>query len=239
MPRREAIVAFFPGALAHVGPRLVAAFVEAAHTPPIRIAPNRPSGALAQAILDGELADVYVSANVAWMRRLQAAGKVRRWHDLAGNRLCLVVRPGTRVARLEELATRGLTVVAPQAATDPCGQYVEMLWRREGLLASMRQKQARGELLRSNGSGDLPAFLRDGRAAAGMLYYSEGIQLAPAVATTIELPPAQDLHEAIRFTVAALTDAGRPFVRFLLGPDGQRLLAEAGFLPGLQRGARA
>lgn len=47
---------------------------------------------------------------------------------------------------------------------------------------------------------------------------------------TVELPPEQDLHERIRFVVAALTPRGRPFTRFLLGAPARRVLLEAGFV---------
>jgi molybdenum ABC transporter molybdate-binding protein len=224
-----------PGAFARLGPQLAAQFAataaDGARTPVI-FAAFRPSGLLAQAILAGEPADVYVSANVLWMRRLQRAGCLRHWSTLARNRLCIVAVPRAGVQDLADLARPGLRVVAPQAATDPCGRYVEQLWRRAGLLAAMRAKQARGELVRSVGSGDLPGYLLDGRAQAGMFYLSEARQLDPDQVHTRILPPEQDLHERIRFVVAALGERGAPFVRFLLSPAGRATLAAAGFLAG-------
>jgi molybdate transport system substrate-binding protein len=222
-----------PGAFARLGPQLADLF--AATSPDgaggsIAFAALRPSGLLAQAILAGEPADVYVSANVMWMRRLQRAGLVQHWSTLARNRLCIVAVPGARVQQLADLARPGLRVVAPQAATDPCGRYVEQLWRRAGLLGAMRAKQAAGELVRSVGSGDLPAFLLDGRAQAGMFYLSEARQLDPGQVHTLELPAGQDLRERIRFVVAALSERGVAFVRFLLGPAGRDALLAAGFV---------
>jgi molybdenum ABC transporter molybdate-binding protein len=218
-----------PGAFARLGPRLAQEFV-ASGGRPIAFAPFRPSGLLAASILAGELADVYVSANVLWMRRLQRAGLVRHWGTLARNRLCLIARPDVRLAGLAELSRAGLSVVAPQADTDPCGRYVEECWRAHGLLPAMRAKQTSGELVRSVGSGDLPAFLLDGRAQVGVLYLSEACQLDARVIRTIELPPGQDLHERIRFVVGALTAGGEPFVRWLRGPAGQARMAAAGFV---------
>jgi len=225
-----------PGAFARLGPQLADQF---AATAPIAadgacasivFAAFRPSGLLAQAILAGEPADVYVSANVLWMRRLQRAGRVRRWSTLARNRLCIVACPGAPVARLADLTRPGLRVVVPQAATDPCGRYIEHLWRREGLLEAMRAKQAAGELVRSVGSGDLPGFLLDGRAQVGMFYLSEARQLDPGQVHTLALPAEQDLHERIRFVVAALSERGAPFVRYLLSPAGRDTLVAAGFV---------
>ena len=93
----------------------------------------------------------------------------------------------------------------------------------------MRDKQARGELVRSIGSGDLPAFLLDGRAQAGILYVSEARQLDADLMRTIELPADEDMHEHVRFVVAALTEHGTPFVRWLLQPDARAALDAAGF----------
>jgi molybdate transport system substrate-binding protein len=221
-----------PGAFARLGPELARIYSEdTGHS--IVFAAFRPSGMLAEAILAGARADVYVSANVTWMHRLQRAGLVRHWTTLARNRLCLIAKPEVRVDTLEMLAQPRLKVVAPQAATDPCGRYVEILWQRTGLLARMREKQARGELVRSIGSGDLPGFLHDGRAQAGMLYLSEAHQLEAAQIRTIPLLSEQDMHEKIRFVITALSDGGTPFMRWLLAPEAQAQLVAWGF------GARA
>jgi ABC-type molybdate transport system substrate-binding protein len=143
-----------------------------------------------------------------------------------------VLRGRTRRGRwlLARLLRPSLVVVVPQSATDPCGRYVEQLWRREGMLGDVLAKQARGELLRSVGSGDLPGYLLDGRAQAGMFYLSEARQLDPVRVQTLELPPTDDLRERIRFVVAALGARGEPFARFLLGPEAQSILRAAGFI---------
>ena len=77
-----------PGAFARLGPELAAAFIatDAGRARQIAFAAFRPSGLLAQAILADAPADVYVSANVVWMRRLQPAGRVRHWSTLARKR---------------------------------------------------------------------------------------------------------------------------------------------------------
>jgi molybdate transport system substrate-binding protein len=225
----DALQVWMPGAFARLGPVFAREF-DAESDLPIVFAPFRPSGLLAKRILAGEPADVYVSANVLWMHRLQRAGLVRHWTTLARNRLCLIARADVLLDGLTDLSRSGLTVVAPQAATDPCGRYVELCWRATGMWPAMRAKQASGELLRSVGSGDLPGFLLDGRAQAGVLYLSEARQLDATLIRTIELPPSEDLHERIRFVVGALTTRGEPFVRWLRGPSGQARLDAAGFL---------
>jgi len=98
------------------------------------------------------------------------------------------------------------------------------------MLPDMLAKQSRGELMRSIGSGDLPGYLSDGRAEAGIFYLSEARQLDRSQVQTLELPPSQDLRERIRFVIAALTRRGEPFMRFLLGQQGRSQLCAAGFL---------
>lgn len=202
-----------------------------------------PSGVLAREILDGARADVYVSANQRYMDELHRAGLVPASYRLAGNRLCIIVRPERveTIGSLQEVASQGVRLVTPQSQTDPCGQYVLELFDRAGLAEVMREKETRGELLHSFGSGDLPAFLANGRADAGLLYRSEAQALGGQV-VTVYLPPAWDLHERISFTIGAVSRDGREnplagrFVDFMRSPIGQSLLREHGFLPAQQPG---
>src|SRR5262245_57241172 len=120
-----------PGAFAGLGEPLRAAFT-ALH-PSIELVFHRfiPSGLLAAEILAGAPADVYVSANRRYMVELQAAGCVRDYHVLAGNRLCIIVHPDANVDVnvLSDLTRPGLRVVTPQSETDPCGQYIVELFK--------------------------------------------------------------------------------------------------------------
>lgn len=229
---------FLPGAFAKLGDALRESF--GAIAPEVELAFHAfiPSGALAREILDGAAADVYVSANVRYMDDLRRAGLVRDSHRLAGNRLCIIVRPDRahQVTALEDLTRDGVRVVAPQSDTDPCGQYVRAMFERAGLTETMRTKAARGELLHSYGSGDLPAFLTNDRADAGLLYASETLALGESVAT-VALPRDLDMRDDISFTIGSIIRDGREnpiakrFVGHLLSPVGQALMVEHGFLP--------
>ncbi len=229
---------FLPGAFARLGDALRESFGPIATAVELVFHAFIPSGALAREILDGAAADVYVSANVRYMDDLRRAGLVRYSHRLAGNRLCIIVRPDLvdRVTALDDLTREGVRVVTPQSDTDPCGQYVRTMFDRAGLTETMRAKAARGELRHSYGSGDLPSYLSDGRADAGILYASEAWALGETVAT-VALPLDFDLRDEIAFTIGVVTRDGRDhpiaqrFVSHLLGPVGQELLVDHGFLP--------
>lgn len=228
---------FMPGAFAGLGEPMRAAFT-ASH-PEVELAFHRfiPSGLLAAEIQSGAAADVYVSANRRYMEELQQAGFVHDYEVLAGNRLCVIVHPdaGSEISGLEDLARPGVRVVTPQSETDPCGQYIVELFERAGLVEQMRAKEARGELMHSVGSGDLPAFLIDGRAQAGILYASEASALGTSV-RTIDLPPAYSMQEEIAFTIGAVRRSGvqhpraGDLIAFMRGPAGQELLTGHGFL---------
>jgi ABC-type molybdate transport system substrate-binding protein len=173
------------------------------------------------------------------MRTLDEAGLVHRSAVLAGNRLCVI--RSLRLAGDDGLGWRIIErpdtrVVTPQSLTDPCGQYVAALFLRASLTDVMEAKERAGTLIHSFGSGDLPGYLADGRADAGIFYLSEALTLGGAVRID-PLPPALDFHQAITFMIGMVSQdplrwpLARACFDFLAGDDGQALLAEAGFLP--------
>jgi molybdate transport system substrate-binding protein len=227
-----------PGAFAGLPEDLRAGFSAVAPGAELAFHAFVPSGILAREILDGAEADVYVSANVRFMADLWRAGLVPHPHLLAGNRLCIIVRPdrADRIRRLEDLIRPDVRLVTPQSATDPCGQYVVELFERAGLAEAMRTKEENASLIHSVGSGDLPAFLADDRADAGIFYASEAQGLGDAV-VTVDLPTDLDFRDRITFVIGVvvrgdhLHPLARAFVDFLVGSDGQALLSRHGFLP--------
>ena len=227
-----------PGAFREVAESIREAFARQEPGIELSFHPFLPSGMLAQAVLEGAAADVIVSANWAFIERLQDVGLVPAPQVLAGNRLCIVARADSRVpvTRAESLAQPGLRVVVSQPVTDPCGQYVRELFARAGIDPAMREKARRGELVHARGSADLPAFLADGRAEAGVLYASEAGRLVDRV-SVVPLPDPFALADRIRFFAGTIVCGREPrpeaerFVAFLTGPAGQELLAAAGFVP--------
>ncbi|MGH2561542.1 MAG: molybdate ABC transporter substrate-binding protein [Thermomicrobiales bacterium] len=228
---------FLPGAFAGMADELRAAYRAVDPDAELAFHDFIPSGLLARAILDGAPADVYVSANIRYMEDLRRAGLIRTARILAGNRLCIIVRPdrAAAITGLNDLCRPSVRVVTPPAATDPCGQYVEELFARAGIIESMASKAARGELIHSRGSGDLPSFLRDGRSDAGIFYASEAQALGGMV-VTVNLPVGLDLRDRIAFTIGTLErgcaehSLAERFVEFAVGTAGQRLLQRHGFL---------
>ncbi|MBX3069983.1 MAG: substrate-binding domain-containing protein [Thermomicrobiales bacterium] len=229
---------FMPGAFAGLPESLRQAFAMLHPGVDLEFHDFVPSGMLAQELLDGAGADIFVSANIRYMTDLWRAGRVPSPRLLAGNRLCIIVEPsyGQRVASLQDLLHPGLVLVTPQPQTDPCGQYIVQMWAAAGMEREIAAKQSSGELVHSRGSGDLPGFLVDGRAHAGVFYASEAKSLGSTV-VEVAIPANLDAHERIAFAIGAVQNgqsgpsavAGE-FVAFMTGPAGQSLLVDHGFV---------
>lgn len=229
---------FLPGAFAAMGDDIRHGVAAALPGTALAFHEFIPSGMLAREIREGAPADVYVSANTRFMNELHEAGFVPQSAALAGNRLCIIVRPDAAdaIRSLDDLTRPETTLVTPQSQTDPCGHYVVELFERAGISAVMESKRDAGMLMHSRGSGDLPGYLCDGRAQAGIFYHSETIALGDRV-ITIELPAELDLRDRIQFTIGAVERNGvidprsHLVVEWFLGRDGQALLQRHGFLP--------
>lgn len=204
---------FLPGAFASMGADIQEEAAAALPGTELMFHEFVPSGLLAQEIRDGAPADVYVSANTRFMTGLHEAGFVPSPELLAGNRLCIIVRPdaASQIRALDDLIRPTTTLVTPQSQTDPCGQYVVELFERAGITAHIDAKREAGTLMHSRGSGDLPGYLFDGRAQAGIFYHSETIALGSRV--------------------AVIDSRAQPMVDWFLGSAGQALLERHGFLP--------
>lgn len=236
------LACFLPGAFAGMGDDIQQGVAAAIPGTVVTFNAFIPSGMLARQILDGVPADIYVSANKRFMNELEQAGFVSNPAELAGNRLCIIVRPDAAelIRSLDDLAAPDVTLVSPQSQTDPCGQYVVELFERAGLSGTMNAKRAAGTLMHSRGSGDLPGYLFDGRAQAGIFYRSETLALGDRVAV-IDLPATLDLRDRIRFTIGAVERDGalhpmaQRVVAWFLGTEGQALMRRYGFLPALEQ----
>ena len=225
---------FAPGSLAGVARDVPVSFAQAAPRSSVSFRAFAPTGLLAEEILRGEPADVFVSANRRYMQDLVDAGLVLEPVLLAGNRLAIVVGEGGLaygVTCVADLARPGLRVVTPQSATDPCGQYVVEAFSRAGLAVAMAAKEETGELVHSHGSGDLPGYLARGDAGAGVLYRSEALMLEEL--GFVDLPPPVDMADAISFWIGVVGRDPHPlarrFVEHMTGPAGRGLLAANGF----------
>jgi molybdate transport system substrate-binding protein len=194
------------------------------------------SAALATQINEGAPADVFASADLPQMKVVMDAGNATGDQIFATNDLVVVVpKVGSRVASFEDLARHGVRLVL--AAPDvPAGRYSREILANasaasggiapdfsERVLANLRSNEANVRAVL--------AKVQLGEADAGIVYSTDAAITADQVAV-IPIPAA--FNVTARYPIATVTNGRNPsggaaFVAFVLGSEGQAVLAKYGF----------
>lgn len=189
------------------------------------------SSALARQILQGAPADVFVSANEAWMDVVADDGLIVPGSraDIAANRLALIAptADGLTLDRLEDLPQvlgDGRLAMALVEAV-PAGIYGKAALTDLGLWAEVAPQVVQADNVRA-----ALALVALGEARMGVTYRTDAL-VEPRV-TQLALFP-QDSHAPIRYPAAQITDtpAAAAFVAYLRSPEGQKVLHDQGFAP--------
>lgn len=189
------------------------------------------SNVLAQQIVAGARADLFVSADERWMDSVAKAGRIAPGTRtvLAGNTLVLIARTDSPIrdldpASLASAPIRGLALGDPESV--PAGRYA---------------KAALGPVWRDVSDRVIPA--QDVRAAlalvesdpeiAGIVYRTDAAS-SPRVRVLHEFPV--DAAEPVRYAAAVVRDspsgeAANAFLDFLRGDPGRAIFARHGFTP--------
>lgn len=192
------------------------------------------SATLARQIGQGAPADVFVSADQAWMDDLEERGLVAAGSrfDLAGNALVLVAPaadaapvdlavPGALAARLGE---QGPLAVA-EVDTVPAGRYA-----RQALLATGHWDEVAGRLSQSDNVRAALNFVARGEAPLGIVYATDAMA-EPRVVVVARFDPGG--HAPIVYPVARLASAPAAradgFLAWLRGPEARAILQRHGF----------
>jgi len=228
MPLRaaEPVTVFAAASLADVLPAIVAA----AGLSAVRFS-FAASSTLARQMEQGAPAQLFVSADAAWMDHLQQRGFVQAAtrRVLAGNRL-VVVRPGAQAGELTEstaalqAALAGGRVATGDPAHVPVGRYAEAALRSLGLWGAVGARLVRAENVRS-----ALAFVERGEAAAGIVYASDAAA-SSRVHVAARFPRAS--HPPIEYPAALVAGAGPAAARVLeamFTPQARVALQRAGF----------
>ena len=194
------------------------------------------SSALARQLAAGAPADLFVSADEAWMddvarRGLIAAGTRA---NLVGNTLVLV-RPAftsadpepTPVGIARAIGATALAMADPD--TVPAGRYGRAALTRLGIWRQVAAHVVRAENVRA-----ALALVARGAATYGIVYATDA-RGEPAVRIAYRFPTAS--HPRIVYPIARLRAStnveGEAFRRFLLSPEGQAIFGRFGFIrPG-------
>ena len=184
------------------------------------------SSALAEQIISGAPTDVFFSANEATMQSVVDAGLAVDPGVLVTNTLQIAVPVGNPagITGLADFARPELTIALCDTAV-PCGSAAQSLLDLSGV-------QAQPDTLEE----DVRAALTKvslGEVDAGLVYVTDATGAGDKV-TQVPFPEAASAVNV--YPIAPLTSAAQPelaaaFIELVTGPDGQRILSDAGFRP--------
>lgn len=191
------------------------------------------SSALARQIEQGAPADLFVSADQAWMDYLETRGRVLPGSraDLVGNTL-VVVAPGDAAMRAlppdaaawrAALGAGGRLAIA-ETTTVPAGRYGRQSLEALGLWPVVRDRLAQADNVRA-----ALAFVARGEAPLGIVYATDA-RAEPRVRVVAALPARS--HAPITYPaarVAAGDRAAAGLLDYLRGPEARARFAAAGF----------
>jgi molybdate transport system substrate-binding protein len=206
------------------------------------------SGLLRQRIENGEVADVFASADTASPQQLAREGKSGPVTVFTRNSMCLAVKPdvaGTRApaAIMLDPAVRLITST-PKA--DPAGDYAETIFakvdaQRPGSLAVLDAKALR--LIGGTDAVSIPSgadigvylLLTANRGDAFLAYCSGFVAtVAKSAGAVRSIPMPADLAVSANYGLtvrAGAPPAAATLRAFILSPAGQTILQRYGFSP--------
>ncbi|PVA10444.1 molybdate ABC transporter substrate-binding protein [Pelagivirga sediminicola] len=188
------------------------------------------SGTLARQIGEGAPGDVAFLANTDWMDWLEENGTVDPAQRVAlvGNAL-VVIAPadtpdldgadaGTLLARLA-----GGRMAIGQTQSVPAGMYGRAWLEAAGMWDALMPHLAETDNVRM-----ALALVARGEAPLGVVYATDAAA-EPGVRVVYRVP--EGMHDPIIYPVAALSEAGAPFMAFLQGAEAREVFAAHGFVP--------
>lgn len=192
------------------------------------------SGTLAQQIRAGVPADLYLSADTAWIQRLLSDGEelVTDWWPLLGNHLIVAAPTGVDVPirELADLTNDAITRIAiADPAAAPAGRYACAALERAGLYENLQAK-----LIPVENVAAAAAAVRLGVADVGLIYASDTVAF-PDLRTVMTI--ADSLHPPIVYGLAVIkkkdghSPAAMNFVKYLRSTAALGVFWAAGFSP--------
>ncbi len=182
------------------------------------------SGTLSQQLVSGAPADVFASANTKTMT--DTAEVVNDSKLFTHNSLVIVVPKGNPagVTGLKDFTNADLKIALCDPSA-PCGSAAETVFKNANLTAAP-------DTLGADVKATL-ALVTGGEVDAALVYKTDAIAAGDAVAT-ITFPEATSVINDYPIATTKETknpDAAQAFVDFVLSPDGQKVLTDAGFDP--------
>ena len=191
------------------------------------------SPALAKQIEEGAPADLFISADLAWMDYLAERNliKAETRSDLLGNRIVLIAPQDSTAAAtiapgfdLAGLLGAGRLAIADPAAV-PAGKYAKAALEALGVWAAVEGKLAPTENVRA-----ALALVAYGEAPLGIVYATDA-RAEPAVRVLDTFP--EDTHPPIVYPAALVAASSNPdvaaFLDYLKSAAAQTVFEKLGF----------
>lgn len=224
----EGTLTIFAAASLKAGFTELAAAFEAEHPGTAVTLSFAGSSDLATQINQGAPADVFAAADTKNMGKVEDAEMVDGEPEIfATNTLAIAVPPGNPagISSFADLASGGIRLVtcAPQV---PCGAAAAGIAGKHGIVLDPVSEE--------NSVTDVLGKVTSGEADAGLVYVTD-VRAAGDKADSIPFPEAADAVNS--YPIAALAGsrnkaAAAAFLDLVTGPEGRKVLGQAGFGPG-------
>ena len=219
----QSLTVLAASSLTDVGPALTRNYAKASNGANLRFTFAASSTLVAQ-LSEGAPGDVLLTADDKTMDN--AAAHVSRRVAFATNRLAIAVAPGNPrgIQSIADLARDGVTF-ARCLDEVPCGRAASTALSRAHIDHAPRTLEPNVKAVVSK--------VVLGEVDAGIVYVTDAKSAGPKV-QRVDIPDEANVET--RYQAAVLRDAPHPgdasrFIAYLTGREGQRLLAEYGFLP--------
>ncbi len=188
------------------------------------------SSTLAQQIVQGAEADVFISADEKWADHVEAQIPVAKRRNLLGNRLVIVI-PSDSKLKMEKPADLLSGEVKHLALADPdvvpAGRYAKLALTRLGLWDKVKAKVASAEDVRH-----ALTCVETGAAEAGMVYATDAA-ISTKAKVAAEIPAY--LTDSVRYPVLLLKRAegnkdAVAFYDYLNSSEAAEVFAKHGFI---------
>ena len=177
------------------------------------------SGVLARQVQQGVPADIYISANSAWVAWLRDQDIGALSQVIASNSLVWIGLTPNPAAQAVQGNGR-IALADPDAV--PAGQYA-----RQSLITTDDWNRLDGRLIFATNVRDALGWVVRGHAPFGIVYATDALAY-PELSIS---PIATSTHDPILYESLTLTAKAAVFSDYLISDEAQDILASFGFLP--------
>jgi molybdate transport system substrate-binding protein len=188
------------------------------------------SAPLAQQIVNGADADIFISADTKWADYLAEKHLVAQRRDALGNRLVIVVPNDSKpdIKNPEDLIVKSIEHIAiGEPDSVPAGKYAKQALIKLELWEKLKEKIVPAQDVRQ-----ALTFVETGAAEAGIVYATDAA-ISKKVKVAVEI--SENLTGPIRYPIVLLAQGkGKPeaelFFRRLISPEAVKIFKKYGFI---------